>query len=263
MREAKLQLTNGTAPALLRFTDRLRFRMYRSLPLLHGTNTIAHLCREVLLLKRVRGTFTFTGKTASHTFTKLFLGMLFHWLACKRLPLKLAWRAQCSRHCNSQQRTANKSCFVNVGFRQYLWSANSFFWFLSVIIRRPIRCLMWMFTKDRFVSSLWKFQPLWAFSIVMWCFPENGCPVHHRYTSFFAFSQCFCFTFGHCKEDTSTVHISAAKTEFCHALYKERATGRELYKKKRVRPNEFQATNLPTRTFFHYINNHISSKQQK
>lgn len=91
VREAKLQLTNGTVPALPHFTDRLSFRMYRSLPLLNGTNTIAHLRRDVLfLLKRVRGMFTFTGKTSSHAFTKLFLGMLFHWLACKRLLLKLA-----------------------------------------------------------------------------------------------------------------------------------------------------------------------------
>uniref|UniRef100_A0A224Y5B0 Uncharacterized protein n=1 Tax=Rhipicephalus zambeziensis TaxID=60191 RepID=A0A224Y5B0_9ACAR len=67
---------------------------------------------------------------------------------------------------------------------------------------------------------------------------------------FFFFSQYFCFTFGCCKEDTSTVHISAAKTEFRHALYKERAMRQELYKKKGVRPNEFQATYLPTRTFF-------------
>lgn len=81
----------------------------QSLPLLNGTNTIAHLHREVLLLlKRVQGTFTFTGKPPSDTFTKLFLGMLFHWLASKQVPLKTASNRS-TMHPTSQRPTAHSN----------------------------------------------------------------------------------------------------------------------------------------------------------
>lgn len=87
--------------------------------------------------------------------------------------------------------------------------------------------------------------------MLMPCFPLDGRPAHHHNTVFFffSFSQYFRFTFVSCQEDTHCPHFCCI-AEFCFALYEERAMRQELYKKKRVRPNEFHAMNLPIKTYF-------------